>query len=310
MTEKTKPQVTIAIPTYNRADGFLSEALESALAQTYDRIEIIVADNCSTDGTPVLMQNYTGEEGLRYVRHEENLGPHRNFNFCLNAARGVFFLMLHDDDKIDPDFVETCIDALDQTENVGYVRTGVRLINESGVEKRCHPNRAEGTTGAEAVLNWMRCKNFWTLSSTLYETEILRSVGGFSENEFPLTCDCLATVNIALENCGVEIQPVKASFRVHKEQATHKGSVRQWINEWHRFYQYVIKHAPSSSVRRLFRHEGANFFSMLAYNHAERISSTSGRCMMYALVYSKFMGGHLPPPVSKVLHSVKRRMLE
>ncbi len=49
MTNVIYPLVTIGIPTYNRADGYLQETLESALAQGYRHMEIIVSDNCSTD---------------------------------------------------------------------------------------------------------------------------------------------------------------------------------------------------------------------------------------------------------------------
>ena len=43
------PFVTIGIPTYNRASSYLKATIDSALSQTYDNIEIVVADNCSTD---------------------------------------------------------------------------------------------------------------------------------------------------------------------------------------------------------------------------------------------------------------------
>jgi glycosyltransferase involved in cell wall biosynthesis len=309
MEELQSPLVTIAIPTYNRADGFLKEALQSALQQTYTPLEILVADNCSTDATPELMARYTDDARVRYVRHETNLGPYKNFNFCVEAAQGRFFLMLHDDDRIDPDFVETCMAAVDGPEHVGYIRTGVRLIDKSGDVVERHPNEAEGTRGAEAILRWIRCQNFWTLSSTLYETEALRAVGGFSDDEFPLTCDCYATARIALEEGGgVELRPIKASFRVHDEEITHGVSARRWIDEWGRFHKRLIELAPSPEIRKQFRKEGAEFFSMLAYNYAEDVPSPLSRYAAYALTYSKFRGRYLPPPIRKSLRTFKHKI--
>jgi glycosyltransferase involved in cell wall biosynthesis len=310
MNTSCSPLVTIAIPTYNRAGVFLRQALESALAQTYEPLEIIVADNCSTDQTPILMQDYASDKRVRYVRHKNNLGPHRNFNFCLDAAKGSFFLMLHDDDKIDQDFVEACIAALDQKEDVGYVRTGVRLIDSNGKVTERYPNYAVGTSGSEAVLKWIRCRNFWTLSSTLYEADALRDIGGFSEKEFPLTCDCHATVKIALlQHRGVEIKPVKASFRRHEESITNRLAVNDWVDEWSRLYRRVIELAPSLTARRHFKNEGAEFFSMLAYNHVENLTARRDRYLSYALVYSKFGGKYFPPPVRKRLRILKKRIL-
>lgn len=54
--KKNQPLVTIAIPTYNRADGFLKQALQSAINQTYYYLEIIVSDNCSTDTTETIVK--------------------------------------------------------------------------------------------------------------------------------------------------------------------------------------------------------------------------------------------------------------
>ena len=58
MSSVTHPLVTIGIPTYNRGDGYLREALESALAQTYENLEIVVSDNCSTDNTGEVVEAY------------------------------------------------------------------------------------------------------------------------------------------------------------------------------------------------------------------------------------------------------------
>ncbi len=51
------PLITIAIPTYNRANGYFKQTLESVLCQTYEYIEIIVSDNCSTDNTEELVNS-------------------------------------------------------------------------------------------------------------------------------------------------------------------------------------------------------------------------------------------------------------
>ena len=94
MKNQQFPLVTIGIPTYNRADGYLRETLESALAQSYPNLEILVADNCSTDNTKLVVESYK-DKRVRYFRHETGLIPNDNFNFCLSQARGYYFLLLH-----------------------------------------------------------------------------------------------------------------------------------------------------------------------------------------------------------------------
>ena len=119
------PLVTIAIPTYNRAEKTLPETLRSAIAQTYANLEIIVSDNCSTDSTADVVRSIGGARVV-YVRQSENLGLAGNQNDCVERASGAYVLILHDDDLIDPDFVESCMHAVGGSTSVGLIRTGIR----------------------------------------------------------------------------------------------------------------------------------------------------------------------------------------
>ena len=71
--------VTIGIPTYNRAAGFLHDALSSAVQQTHKNIEIIVSDNASTDDTESLVLGFN-DPRIRYIKHAKNIGANNNFN--------------------------------------------------------------------------------------------------------------------------------------------------------------------------------------------------------------------------------------
>ena len=105
MINDALPLITIAIPTYNRANGYFKEALKSALSQTYSNYEIIVSDNCSTDNTEELVKSYS-DGRIIYYKHEKNIPANENFNFCLRKARGKYFLLLHDDDLIDKEIFD------------------------------------------------------------------------------------------------------------------------------------------------------------------------------------------------------------
>src|SRR4051794_16473111 len=75
---------TIGIPTYNRASVLLKRAIDSALTQSAENVEILVVDNASTDET----QKVVAEAGkrVRYVRNETNLGMTRNFLRVIEEA--------------------------------------------------------------------------------------------------------------------------------------------------------------------------------------------------------------------------------
>jgi glycosyltransferase involved in cell wall biosynthesis len=101
---QTKPLLTIAVPTYNRA-RFLTENLDTLFDQLVaeERVELILSDNACTDGTPALIQEYR-QRGLqlRYLRNETNLGPDGNILQCFEQARGKYVWVLGDDDIVVP----------------------------------------------------------------------------------------------------------------------------------------------------------------------------------------------------------------
>lgn len=138
-----QPLVTIAIPTHNRADTYLPEALRCALDQTYPHLEIIVSDNASTDGTADVVARYR-DPRVRYVRHGVAMRPNDNFNYCIQQARGRYIALLLDDERIDADFIETCLDALEEAPSAALVRTGLRTIDAHGATVTESLNRANG----------------------------------------------------------------------------------------------------------------------------------------------------------------------
>jgi glycosyltransferase involved in cell wall biosynthesis len=103
---------TIGIPTFNRA-GLLGRAIASALEQDHEALEILVVDNCSTDGTAELVAKFaSADPRVRVLRQPRNLGSMVNFETALLEARGDFFMWLADDDWITPGYLRTCLHKL------------------------------------------------------------------------------------------------------------------------------------------------------------------------------------------------------
>ena len=103
------PLVTILIPTYNRAQ-FLREALQSALTQTYQELEILILDDASPDETASVAAEFADDPRVQYIRHSENLGISGNWRAGIERAQGEFFCFLHDDDTFEPEFIETLLE--------------------------------------------------------------------------------------------------------------------------------------------------------------------------------------------------------
>lgn len=111
----SKPLLTIAIPTYNRA-RYLRELLSVLYDQLIDepRVELIVSDNASPDETPALVEEFQ-KRGLRIrsIRNETNIGADANFLQCFEQARGKYFWLFGDDDLIVPGGVGKILSLLE-----------------------------------------------------------------------------------------------------------------------------------------------------------------------------------------------------
>jgi glycosyltransferase involved in cell wall biosynthesis len=138
---KKDTEVTILIPTFNRS-GYLQEAIESALAQTYE-CEVIVCDHGSTDDTPKVVKKYG--DRVKYIRKEEDFGPHFCWLDGVLHAKTKYVKILFDDDWLDKKFVERTLPLMG--EDVSCVITNANISYESEEEKRVEKSRFFNKTG-------------------------------------------------------------------------------------------------------------------------------------------------------------------
>jgi lambda repressor-like predicted transcriptional regulator len=313
MDQPSLPLVTIAVPTYNRANTYLRSCLESALRQTYKNIEIIVSDNGSTDGTEALVRRYA-DPRLRYFKQSTNIVPNENFNFCLRQARGAYFLLLLDDEQIDLDFVETCMRAAEFRPDYGLIRTGVRTIDARGnLISEC-PNLAGGLDLAGFFLAWFAGHTSLYLCNTLFHRETLLEVGGFGSRH-NLFQDVIALVRVAARRARADSPAVKATTRLHGSQYTYSATVRAWCEDSLDLLDLMCRVAPGGE--EMLRKRGSRFFAMIGYSRANSIRAAIARLRAYAVVYQIFGRRYLPPvrmllvstSTYRSLRQVKRRLL-
>lgn len=293
MREEARPLVTIGIPTYNRADGYLKQALGSAVSQTYPNIEIIVADNCSTDNTEEVVAGFA-DSRIRYTKHARNIGANNNFNYCLEQANGDYFLLLHDDDLIDADFVEACMRSAGYATDFGIIRTGTREIDSEGRVHHEAPNMVAGLSTTDFFRGWFAYKASWYLCSTLFNTARLKEIGGFqSKNQ--LLQDAVAIVQLAAKFGRVDVPEVKASFRKHDAELTFAAKVGDWCDDYLALLDLMCELVPEDAA--LLRAEGGRFFAKLNYHHAKAVKSPHRRWMAYLIVFRKFNYRYFPPQI-------------
>lgn len=138
MNKIDQPLVSVLIPTYN-SGRFVAEAIESALAQTYESVEIVISDNDSTDDTLAIAQGYAADHrNLTISKNVSNQGPVRNWRRCAESAKGEFAVLLFSDDRLAPDFVASMLPYLSDP-NVAFAYSAVGRIDQDSRESPTAP---------------------------------------------------------------------------------------------------------------------------------------------------------------------------
>ena len=94
--------VSIIMPSYNTG-RFIKETIESVLAQSYPVWELIIVDDCSTDNTDDVVNQYLADERIRYIKNDTNSGAAVSRNRALREAKGKWIAFLDSDDLWEPD---------------------------------------------------------------------------------------------------------------------------------------------------------------------------------------------------------------
>jgi glycosyltransferase involved in cell wall biosynthesis len=124
--------VAIGMPVWN-GEQFVSEAIESILAQTYGDFELVISDNASTDATAEICLNYAKrDDRIRYIRQAKNIGAAPNHHEVFRRSSGRYFKWACHDDVLAPEFIDECVRVLDADEAVAVCCPATALINEDG----------------------------------------------------------------------------------------------------------------------------------------------------------------------------------
>lgn len=151
------PRISICIPTFSRS-GCLAELLDSIVAQASAEVEVVVADDASTDDTPAVLERYRDRiPGLKTFRHPVNVGVDRNIAAVTERATGDYVWLMGDDDRLERGGIQRVLAALARWPDtvaltVGVVDYDVTMRTMTGV-RRMPPTQY--ITGAGAAFSRM-----------------------------------------------------------------------------------------------------------------------------------------------------------
>lgn len=191
-----QPVVSIGMPVYNGAD-FISEALESILAQDFGDFELIISDNASADNTAEICAAYAErDDRISYTRQPENMGAAKNYNDVFHAASAKYFKWAAHDDLLKPQFLTRCVECFESYETppvIVYPRS--EFIDEDGEVLRADRNSMHATSSSPAVRVYRAVQAMGLVTSVfgVFHRESLtrtQLIGSFVASDYVLLLEC------------------------------------------------------------------------------------------------------------------------
>jgi len=104
--------ISVGMPVFNE-EKYLKETVESILNQDYDKFELIISDNASTDKTEDICLELAQKDGrIKYIRNRANVGAYENFSNVFRKASGEFFMFAGGHDLWSSNFMSACLQTL------------------------------------------------------------------------------------------------------------------------------------------------------------------------------------------------------
>lgn len=176
------PLVSVCVPTYNYA-RFLPDCIESVLRQTLSNWEMVITDDCSTDGTEDIVRKYAQTDSrICYLRNERRLGMHGNLQRAAELGRGKYLKLLCADDWIAPRSLDILCELMELHPRAVLATSASIEASEAGVPGSVVflLGKPVSVIPGEEMLNAMsRGGGFGGNSNFLIRAAAFRATGGF-----------------------------------------------------------------------------------------------------------------------------------
>lgn len=269
--------VSVCLPVFNGA-RFLRAAIESVVGQSFVDFELVVCDDCSTDGSFEIASEFAGRDRrVKLVRNEANLGLFQNYNRCIELARGDYLKPFAQDDVLHPEMLAETVRVLDSHQDVALVSTAKQWVSaEGGVLETFRQFPRDTVVPGRDVIryNLMRLTNWVGEPSTVLYRRAARGTG-FDTALFHYG-DIEYWFRIVEQANYYYLDRVLCSFRRHEGSATSKNlsgmyfaldvlrlgkKYREYLEEIGETPEHFLKRAlevAALNVDHLVRKEGLN----------------------------------------------------
>ena len=173
------PRFSVCIPAYK--SRFLEECIQCALRQSFTDFELIVLNDCSPEPVKEIVQAFT-DTRIRYYENENNVGAVRlieNWNKCLALAEGEYIVILGDDDRMEPDYLEEFTALMASYPSLDVYHCRSLVIDDRGNPIQLTPASPSFERVCDHIWHRLHQWRSQYISDFVYRAAALRKLGGF-----------------------------------------------------------------------------------------------------------------------------------
>lgn len=308
------PTVSILIPTFN-CGQYISHAIESALNQSYQDVEIILVDDGSTDNTRELLKEYIKEGACKYI-YQSNQGVAEARNATLRAARGEYVAFLDADDFWEPDKLELQMNFLAERPDVALLHGNIRIVDAGKNQTIFDSLPINRRHKCDHIFGELYLGNFINTSTVVIKRECLDRIGCFDTNLIQAE-DYDLWMRVAAEfKCGFQ-DVVMGTYRVHRTNTSKNSNqvIKHELKVLHKMqylYPNLVSAIPEEKVKkRLFDKNYSlayRYFSEYEFKNARKYFSESLRFKRFSIhPYLYIIASHFNRKIIEKLRQFKRR---
>jgi glycosyltransferase involved in cell wall biosynthesis len=239
--ENQQPLISIIVITYNSAK-YVLETLESIKAQTYQNIELIVTDDCSTDNTIELCQSWISKNQSRFIKTKivtakRNNGIPANCNSGIKASIGEWVKIIAGDDLLHQDCLKHNMDFVSKNKDAKVIFSKRVVFTGSSANMKVvsvskpslfNEKNVSSEQQYELALRRVSCPP----NTILYNKKVLKEVNGFDE-EFPLYEDWPMLLKVTKHGYKFHYMDEETFFyRIHQDSVYNYGTERYIYKDW------------------------------------------------------------------------------
>ena len=251
VSEPNRPLWSVMIPTYN-CITFLKSALESVLQQDPgpEKMQIEVIDDYSTDGDVEAVVREVGKGRVGFYRQPHNRGSLRNFETCLNRAKGQWIHLLHGDDKVSHGFYNEIQALFDTHPEAGAAFVKNSYINERGYETGMEREVQEAPGIINNWLEIIATRQRLQPPAIVVKRDVYEKLGGFFAVHYGE--DWEMYTRIAAHYPVAYSPKYLAQYRVHQNNITSRSYLAgQHIKDLKRVMQIIEGYLPPEKRKRI-----------------------------------------------------------